>query len=32
MLTVVVAAIVVAWREHVDTQAMLRRMTADDER
>jgi hypothetical protein len=32
MLTVVVAATVVAWRQHVDTQATLRRMDADDER
>jgi Na+(H+)/acetate symporter ActP len=32
MLSVVVAAIMVAWREHVDAKAMLRRMKADDER
>jgi hypothetical protein len=31
-LLIVVVAIVVAWREHVGTQAMRRRMDADQER
>jgi hypothetical protein len=32
LMLIVVVAIVVAWRGHVDTKAMLRRMKADDER
>jgi hypothetical protein len=32
MLSVVVAAMVVAWREQLDAKAMLRRMKVEDER